>query len=476
MTYLEHFALREPPFRITPRAEIFFAGGNRAATLEALTYAVTHDESMVKVSGEVGSGKTMLCRALAGRLPAGFAAVHLTSPALSRDELLLAIADELGLSLANGRTGRLMRALQERLREMQAGGQRSVLLLDEAHAMPDEALEQLRLLSNLEADRHKLLRIVLFGQPELDLRLMQSEMRQIRERITHNFALDPLQRDEVAAYLAFRMRAAGHPGPSPFTATAVQAIARNSAGLVRRIDILADKALQAACAAGCRQVDRREARAAIRDARFRPIAGTGTQKPAWIGLAAGALLAGLGALHFAGPPKAGQVAHAAPTPERPPPQRAAASLVPPPAAVAAMAAHVPDHRPAAAVPPRHDPTDAAEARPVSAQDPRIGPLTAALLTASAAWLDEAPDQRHFIQLLQTEAGNAGALESFLATHATRLDRHPLRAYRSSLSGRDRIGIIYGDFATAEQAATALARLPDDLRATGPYIRTAGKLR
>ena len=244
--YLDHFGLREAPFRITPHTEFFFAGGNRGSTLDALIYAITQDEGIVKVTGEVGSGKTMLCRMLLERLPENVETVYLANPSLSRDEILYSIADELGMPLPEERPHLLLRALQERLIEIYGSGRQVVVLIDEAHAMPAESLEEIRLLSNLESNRHKLLQIVLFGQPELDERLAQTEMRQLKERITHNFALEPLKRNDIASYLMFRMRAAGYHGPDLFTPAAIQTIARASEGLTRRINILADKALLSA--------------------------------------------------------------------------------------------------------------------------------------------------------------------------------------------------------------------------------------
>ena len=170
--YLDHFGLHEAPFRITPHTDFFFAGANRGATLDALIYAITQDEGIVKVTGEVGSGKTMLCRMLLERLPANVETIYLANPSLSRDEILHAIADELQASAAE-RPDRTccMRTLQDRCSSIHAAGRRVVMLIDEAHAMPPETLEEIRLLSNLETNRHKLLQIVLFGQPELDERL-----------------------------------------------------------------------------------------------------------------------------------------------------------------------------------------------------------------------------------------------------------------------------------------------------------------
>jgi len=219
--YLEHFGLNEPPFRITPHIDFFFDGADRGATLEALIYAVLHDEGIVKVSGEVGSGKTMLCRVLMERLPPHVATIYLATPSLARDEILHAIADELQLQLSGERTSVALRELQAHLIRLYGEGRRVVILVDEAHVMPEETLEQVRLLSNLESNRHKLLQIVLFGQPELDATLAKSTLRQLRDRITHSFRMRPLAPPEVAKYLSFRMRAAGYRGPDVFAPRAV---------------------------------------------------------------------------------------------------------------------------------------------------------------------------------------------------------------------------------------------------------------
>jgi len=195
--YLEHFGLTEPPFRITPHIDFFFDGADRGATLEALIYAVLHDEGIVKVSGEVGSGKTMLCRVLMERLPPHVATIYLATASLASDEILHAIADDLELKLSPERRSVALRELQEHLIGLYAAGRRVVILIDEAHVMPDDTLEQVRLLSNLESNRHKLLQIVLFGQPELDATLAKTSLRQLRDRITHSFRMRPLVPAEV---------------------------------------------------------------------------------------------------------------------------------------------------------------------------------------------------------------------------------------------------------------------------------------
>ncbi|MCZ7563028.1 MAG: AAA family ATPase [Burkholderiales bacterium] len=282
------------PFRITPHTDFFFAGANRGATLEALLYAIGHEEGIIKITGEVGSGKTMLCRVLIERLPKHIETIYLANPSLSRDEILHTIADDLRVSVEGRRTTVLLRALQEDLIRRYAAGKRVVVLIDEAHAMPLETLEEIRLLSNLESNRHKLLHIVLFGQPELDQHLALPHMRQIKERIIHSFRLEPLVRDDVAQYIEFRMRAAGYRGPSVFTPAALRLIAQASQGLTRRVNILADKSLLAAFAEGTHQITVKQARAAVRDAEFKPsrrpsgawwVAGAGLTVGLAIGLA-----------------------------------------------------------------------------------------------------------------------------------------------------------------------------------------------
>ncbi|HVK55761.1 MAG TPA: AAA family ATPase, partial [Burkholderiales bacterium] len=269
--YLEYFGLNEPPFTITPHTEFFFAGANRGATLEALIYAVTHGEGIVKVSGEVGSGKTMLCRVLMERLPASVETIYLAIPSLNRDEMLGAICGDLGIVTENGAPNVQLKALQEHLLKLHADGKRVVALIDEAHAMPLDSLEEIRLLSNLETNKSKLLQIVLFGQPELDEHLAKPQMRQLRERITHSFRLSPLTLEDVLEYLRHRLRAAGYKGAEVFNSACVKLIAKTSEGLTRRINIIADKSLLAAYSANTHSVSPEHVKAAIRDSEFAAI-------------------------------------------------------------------------------------------------------------------------------------------------------------------------------------------------------------
>lgn len=268
--YLEHFALTEPPFKITPIKEFFFSGANRGEILDALIYAITDSEGIIKISGEVGSGKTMLCHMLLERLPTNIKAIYLANPSLSREELLYAIADGLELDPEGQRISILLQNLHNRLVEKYNQGEHCVVLVDEAHAMPLDTLEELRLLYNLQIGKHKLVKIILFGQPELNDKLEQSNMRQLKDRIVHHFNMQPLPKKTLAAYLMFRMRTAGYQGPDIFSPGAVNLIDRAANGLMRRVNILADKSLLAAFVEDTHRIEARHVQAAIRDSGLTP--------------------------------------------------------------------------------------------------------------------------------------------------------------------------------------------------------------
>ena len=438
--YLEHFGLREPPFRITPHTDFFFTGANRGPTLEALIYAITQDEGIVKVTGEVGSGKTMLCRMLLERLPDDVESLYLANPSLSREEILGAIADELGIPADGKTTHSKIRMLQDTLVERYAAGKRVVIMIDEAHAMPAESLEEIRLLSNLESKATKLLQIALFAQPELDERLAANDMRQLRERITQHFNLSPLKAGEVGNYIDFRLRAAGYHGPNPFTARAVDMIARSSEGLSRRINILADKALLAAYSSGSHQVDAAEVKIAEQDARFAPIQQKAAGHLAPLLKLAIALLltTTLGTLAYALWP-------------RPPAASAQA-----PAAAAPAPAPAPAGEPAVAL-------------------ADLPPLTAQHAAQFDAWLPAAARENYFIQLTARNAAHAEDIENFLARAGKSLDPAILRIYRSGPPENVQLGIIYGDYPSRAAAWAAIRSLPEPIRRMRPYPRSVSTL-
>ena len=267
--YYEYFELNQPPFKITPDTSLFFPGGNRGAILNAMIYAITSGEGIVKVVGEVGSGKTMLCRMLSVELPENVEVVYLANPSLSPDNILHAIAFELKLAV-DQQDDRLqvMQSLQQYLLKRHAENKQVVVFVEEAQSMPIATLEEIRLLSNLETKQHKLLQIVLFGQPELDQMIAKREIRQLKERITYSFNLGPLKTEEVRDYINTRLRACGHRSGELFNSAAIREITRYSKGLLRRINILADKALLSAYASNTHKVTNRDVRTAARDSEF----------------------------------------------------------------------------------------------------------------------------------------------------------------------------------------------------------------
>jgi len=509
--YLDHFGLKEAPFRITPHTDFFFQGANRGATLEALLYAITHDEGIVKVSGEVGSGKTMLCRVLMERLPPSVETIYLGNPSLSRDEILFAIGDELKLDMQEKRTTRVLRGLQEHLIRLFGEGRRVVVLIDEAHAMPKETLEEIRLLSNLESNRHKLLQIVLFGQPELDEHLSTPEMRQLKERITHGFRLEPLVRSDIENYVDFRMRAAGYRGPQVFSRGAVKLIASASQGLTRRVNILADKALLAAFADGTHAVTETEVRKAVRDTEF--YRRRFSLHKAWIG--GGALAAGLvigwgthvllsagdpaiasGSPH--GAPKAAApvtltlpatgsipIASASPLPagagtSAPAAQTLAApaaSPVPPEsgAAPGVLAPRVPPARVRSPEPVALAP-DAEPARRGSPVPPERGEFVRERFKATQEWLQNTPNDRYAIQLVTVNSGELRKLEDFLLRASAMVPTGELLVYSVKIDGRQHYRVAYGSYASPEQALDAIKGLPSLFSAYHPYYRSVERMR
>lgn len=267
--YYPHFGLKEPPFKITPSTDFFFSGGNRGAVLDALVYAITNGEGIIKVVGEVGSGKTMLCRMLQTILPEKIESIYLANPSVAPEDVLHAIAFELQLKLPkNADRLRVMQVLQAHLLNRHAEGRQVVIFVEEAQGMPLATLEEIRLLSNLETKQDKLLQIVLFGQPELDANLSETHIRQLRERITHSFHLEPLGTKDIGEYLILRLRAAGYHGPHLFSDAAIKKLSRAAEGLARRVNILADKSLLAAFADNVHQVTPKHVKAAIQDSEF----------------------------------------------------------------------------------------------------------------------------------------------------------------------------------------------------------------
>ncbi len=264
--YLAHFGLQELPFGITPDTSFAYACASHQEALNTLLVAVKNGEGFIKITGEVGTGKTLLCRKFLSTLDDSYVSAYIPNPYLEPRTLLLALAEELGVTLvASDDQHHLIKGLTQALLRFAGEGKSVVLCLDEAQAMPIESLEALRLLTNLETEKRKLLQVVLFGQPELDHKLAENSVRQLRQRITFQCCLGELGRDELDYYLTHRLRVAGYLGNRLVTQRAVRALHRASGGIPRLVNVLAHKSLLLAFGEGAQQVLPHHVRAAAVD-------------------------------------------------------------------------------------------------------------------------------------------------------------------------------------------------------------------
>lgn len=246
--YLAHYGLRRAPFRLTA-AGAFYTGAGRGEALAALAYALRAEDGLILLTGEVGTGKTTVLRALLSSPPPGVRLAYLCDPALTPAQALPAVAAELGLELGRGAASARWSRVQQALVEWYGSGVRAAVLIDEAHRLPPATLERVRLLSNLEGDGGRLLQIVLAGQPELVSLLKRPALRALRDRVGLHLRLRPLATGEVRDYVRRRLAHAGAQA-SPFTPAALALLARAARGRPRRVNLLADRALLAAYAGG----------------------------------------------------------------------------------------------------------------------------------------------------------------------------------------------------------------------------------
>ena len=264
--YQEHFKLREAPFSLTPDPDYFYNYTGHQQALNVLLVALQSGEGLIKITGEVGTGKTLLCRKLLAALDRDFQTAYLPNPLLNPFELYQALAEELNIMVPQGITMHdLVKRITEQLVVLQQGNRKAVLCIDEAQAMPRESLEALRLLSNLETEKQKLLQIVIFAQPELDEMLGNNNLRQLRQRITFGYNLPALDRDAVTGYVNHRLKVAGYSGGRLFDAEAMEAVYRSSRGIPRLVNILCHKALMVAYGQGQAVVELQQVKMATRD-------------------------------------------------------------------------------------------------------------------------------------------------------------------------------------------------------------------
>lgn len=243
--YLDFYGLKEPPFNITPNPRYLFFSAKHREALNYLLYGIRERKGFVQITGEVGAGKTTLCRALLEQLGNNYSTALILNPVLDANQLLKSIAIEFGLDVKGLDHLETVDEINFFLLRQMEQGRDSVLIIDEAQNLTPELLEQVRLLSNLETDDRKLLQIVLMGQPELRDRLNHSNLRQLRQRITVRYHLSPLKQFELSQYVQHRLQISGAKGPPFFTLPALWRIFSYSKGIPRLINAVCDKCLLA---------------------------------------------------------------------------------------------------------------------------------------------------------------------------------------------------------------------------------------
>jgi MSHA biogenesis protein MshM len=499
--YYSHFGLNQPPFRITPNTEFFFSGGNRGPILEALIYAISQGEGIIKVTGEVGSGKTMLCNMLQSRLPPNVETAYIANPSVSPEEIVQAVALELHLRPPRDAGHlELMQLIHAHLLERHAQGKQIVMFVEESQSMPIATLEEIRLLSNLETAHSKLLQIVLFGQPELEDNLRQTHIRQLRERITHSFRLSPLKTVEIGDYLNFRLRAAGYRGPDLFTPAIIRAMAKASGGLTRRINLIADKAMLAAFAENTHTIKLKHVKAAVRDSEFshydppQPRVRSGFVLTAFgIGAILGIALLALFQGYQQAPtliaepsparapaiaPPVEQVAQPAPPPESPVNQPTAAPVGTSAVTTLPTAAPAPTER-VAQQPAIAPEKQIKQINKQSVVDPAPVPAGGADLIQermrlTTEWLAQPGNNAFSIQLLG--ADNQQQLKNYLNVISKYIEINEIFVYRTVAKQKPSLTVLYGSFADRRAAQEALNKLPAALKAYKPILRTAKGIR
>jgi MSHA biogenesis protein MshM len=264
--YLYHFGLTELPFTLTPNTAFYVGLEPHNEALAVLLTALKTGEGFIKVIGEVGTGKTLLCRKLLNEIPEHFVTAYIPNPYLKPDELRRTVAVELGVKQAQRMSVQLLtQRIQQRLLELHGEGHSVVLILDEAQALPEESLEALRLFTNLETETRKLLQVVLFAQPELDERLATTKFRQLKQRITFSYKLRSMTVQEVQSYIHHRMKVAGYKGASLFSKSVTKKVAKVSQGIPRLVNVLCHKMLMLSYGQGQYQITSKHLSAAIKD-------------------------------------------------------------------------------------------------------------------------------------------------------------------------------------------------------------------
>ena len=264
--YLYHYGIRELPFTLTPNTSYFFGLPSHKEALQVLLTAIKGGEGFIKVTGEVGTGKTLICRKLLNELPDNFVAAYIPNPYLTPAELRRSVASELKVELsAQADQQEFTQRIQQRLIDIHRQNQGVVLIIDEAQALPVESIEALRLMTNLETESRKLLQVVLFGQPELNDKLALPELRQLKQRVTFSYSLQLMDSDQVYQYVRHRLHVAGYKGVEIFSAKCSKLLFNASKGTPRIVNVLCHKALMLAYGEGVQQVTANHIKLAIED-------------------------------------------------------------------------------------------------------------------------------------------------------------------------------------------------------------------
>jgi len=377
--------------------------------------------------------------------------VYIANPSLSPENILHVIAFELKLDITSESSKlEVMQALQTYLLDKHANNNQVVVFVEEAQSMPIETLEEIRLLSNLETNDYKLLQMVLFGQPELDEKLRLPAIRQLKERITHNFYLDPFPPADVFSYLNFRMRAVGYRGPDLFTAKAASNIERKSNGLTRRINILADKALLAAYSDGGHDINARHIKLAAKDSDF---GQTLNWQPAikisivaaiifasiWIGT----LLPGLFYAQYNTPSSSHQEKQ--------------------------TGHFLPQQDKSVALKTRDTDISMPQAASLSNDTPALS-LLQQRLNETQHWIQHAQDENYTIQLILLEMNSRHEVTSFLENASQLLNTDQLYIYPVAIHGRMMFSVLYSEYTLRKQAINQLRQLSPWLQKSSPYLR------
>lgn len=264
--YESFFGLNEQPFSLTPNTHFYLNSESHQQALELLLVALRNREGFIKIVGEVGTGKTLLCRMLLNSLRDPFVTAYIPNPGLSPEDLYLAVCEELEVAVETDRgCHHLLKCLNYRLIELATLGKQVVIIIDEAQAMAEPTIEALRLLTNLETESSKLLQVVLFGQPELDEILRKESLRQLLQRITFQQNISPFDKNAVGQYVNHRLAQAGYNGPALFDRSAIKLLYQATGGVPRLVNILSHKSLMSAYGQGDRVIGRGHVKRAIKD-------------------------------------------------------------------------------------------------------------------------------------------------------------------------------------------------------------------